>query len=70
MHNIWHLRFEGLIFWGWKDSDLNSLPKSPKKDDDTQANFTSRLKDVVMSPFSKGKGDQKLPREGHCTLCR
>ena len=42
---------------------MNSLPKSPKKDDDTQANFTSRLTDTVMSPFSKGKGDQKLPRE-------
>jgi len=42
---------------------LKSPPKSPKRDENSQANFTSRLKDTVLPSFLKGRGDQKQPRE-------
>jgi len=42
---------------------LKTSPKSPKRDENSQANFPSRVKDTVTPSFLKGRGDQKQPRE-------
>ena len=39
------------------------VPKSPKRDENAEANFKSRLKDTVTPSFLKGKNEQKLPQE-------
>ena len=46
-----------------EDSDVTSLPKSPKRDENAQVNFTTRLKETVMPSFLKGKNDGKSLRE-------
>lgn len=37
--------------------------KSPESDENTGANFKSRLRDTVVPSFLKGKNEQKLPQE-------
>ncbi|XP_078367475.1 ubiquitin carboxyl-terminal hydrolase CYLD-like [Oculina patagonica] len=46
-----------------EDPDSKSPPKSPKRDENAQANFKSRLKDTVVPSFLKGKSEQKLHQD-------
>ena len=44
-------------------SDPKSAPKSPKREENAQANFRSRLLDTVMPSFLKGKNERKSLQE-------
>ena len=46
-----------------EDSDSKSPPKSPKRDENVQSNFKSRLMDTVMPSFLKGKSERKSLQE-------
>ena len=46
-----------------EDSDSKSPPKSPKRDENVQGNFKSRLMDTVMPSFFKGKSERKSLHE-------
>ena len=45
------------------DSDAKSPPKSPKRDENVQGNFKSRLMDRVMPSFFKEKSERKSLQE-------
>ena len=46
-----------------EDSDSKSPPKSPKRDENVQGNFKSRLIETVMPSFLKGKSERKSFQE-------
>ncbi|KAL9975206.1 hypothetical protein ACROYT_G012338 [Oculina patagonica] len=47
-----------------EDPGTDSPPSSPKRNKNSQANIKSRLKDMVMPSFLKGKHEQKSSKNG------